>query len=392
MTSQIGQYRVLAEIGAGGMGIVYHGVDSLLELEVAIKKLRSEFSRGSDVAERFRREAKIQARLNHPNLARLNTFFKDEDAFYIVMEYVDGAPLGSLLPLHWTQVLPLFVQVLEALEYAHSQNVLHRDVKPDNIMVSSRGEVKVMDFGISHVLGQARQTREKTIVGTLEYIPPEQISGNEIGPWSDIYSLGALLYETMTGKPPFEAPSDFALLEKHLNTPPPDLNEVVPDAPVFLGHAIRTAMSKDPAARFQSCKAMADFLRASAPEVFAQRGATRLVTEGEIERSVRRIENLLAGGEVDLALQVVQRAMADYPGNPRVAQCAARAEQARVERARSAQGEEKMAFLKATLGEMDRLERAGDFRGALAAAGAALERFPRVPALLVATAHLRSKA
>ena len=387
----IGQYKILSELGAGGMGIVYHGVDTLLELEVAVKKLRSEFARGGDVVERFRREAKIQARLNHPNLARLYTFFKEEDAFYIVMEFVDGAPLGSLLPMRWTQVLPLFVQILDALEFAHSQGVLHRDVKPDNIMVSPGGAVKVMDFGISHVLGSARQTREKTIVGTLEYIPPEQISGKEIGAWSDIYSLGALLYETMTGKPPFEAPSEFALLQMHLDAPPPDLTEVVKDAPSFLAHAIKTAMAKDPQKRFPSCKAMADFLRESAPAVFTQVPPRRQVTETEVDACVRRIDGLLNGREVDLAAQVVDRAIIEYPGHTRISQCVSRVEQARAGRAKESQGEEKMVFLDTTLRQLAGLEQSGDIRAAIAMVDAAIAKFPRVPALQVASAHLRAK-
>ena len=258
-------------------------------------------------------------------------------------------------------------------------------------MVSPRGEVKVMDFGISHVLGSARQTREKTIVGTIEYIPPEQISGKEIGPWSDIYSLGALLYETMTGRTPFEAPSEFALLQKHLDAPPPDLNEAIPDAPVFLAYAIRTAMAKDPQQRFSSCQAMADFLRQSAPQVSSAKGQLRPGTEAEIDRIVRRMESLLSGGEVDLATQVASRATLDYPGQPRIAQCAAQVEQARAARAQSARGEEKMAFLDSTLKQLAQMEQAGDVRGAIRAADAAIQRFPRVPALLVAAAHLRGK-
>jgi serine/threonine protein kinase len=133
------QYKILSELGAGGMGIVYHGVDVMLEREVAIKKLRSEFSRTPDIAERFRREAKIQARLNHPNIAHLYSFLKDGDSFYIVMEFVDGTPFSKLLPMPWPQALVMFLEILEGLEYAHSLGVLHRDLKPDNIMAGPRG-------------------------------------------------------------------------------------------------------------------------------------------------------------------------------------------------------------------------------------------------------------
>ena len=169
------QYKILSELGAGGMGIVYHGVDIMLEREVAIKKLRSEFSRTPDIAERFRREAKIQARLNHPNIAHLYSFFKDGDSFYIVMEFVDGTPFSRLTRMEWRQALVVFLEILEGLDYAHSLGVLHRDLKPDNIMAGPRGEVKIMDFGIAHVLGSVRQTQEQSLVGTLGYVCPEPL-------------------------------------------------------------------------------------------------------------------------------------------------------------------------------------------------------------------------
>lgn len=262
------QYKILSELGAGGMGIVYQGVDVMLEREVAIKKLRSEFSRSGDVADRFRREAKIQASLNHPNLAHLYSFFKEGDSFYIVMEFVQGVPLSRLCPMSWQRALPLFRQVLDGLQYAHSLDVLHRDIKPDNIMVSPRGEVKVMDFGIAHVLGSVRHTRDKSIVGTLEYVPPEQIAGQQLSPRSDIYSLGILLFELISGRLPFEAAGEFELLRNHLETPPPRLSSVVPEVPAFLDQAIDRAMSKSPEDRFPSCGAMAEFLRKGAPEIF----------------------------------------------------------------------------------------------------------------------------
>src|SRR5262245_51449506 len=126
------QYKVIAELGAGGMGIVYQAVDVMLEREVAIKKLRPEFSSTPDIAERFRREARTQARLNQTNIAHLYSFFKDGDAFYIVMEFVSGTTLGSMLPMSWERALATFLQILEGLGYAHSLGVLHRDLKPDN--------------------------------------------------------------------------------------------------------------------------------------------------------------------------------------------------------------------------------------------------------------------
>ena len=153
---------------------------------------------------------------------------------------------------------------LEGLEYAHSMGVLHRDLKPDNVMAGPRGEVKIMDFGIAHVLGSVRQTREQSIVGTLQYICPELINSKEISARSDIYSLGILLFEMVSGKLPFAAENDFALLHQHLEKEPPLLSTVAPDVPSFLDDAIFKAMlHKAPEDRFASCREMADFPLAS---------------------------------------------------------------------------------------------------------------------------------
>jgi serine/threonine protein kinase len=372
------QYKILSELGSGGMGIVYHGVDVMLEREVAIKKLRSEFSRTPDIAERFRREAKIQARLNHPNIAHLYSFFKDGDSFYIVMEFVDGTPFSKLLPMPWPQAVVLFLDILEGLEYAHSLGVLHRDLKPDNIMAGPRGEVKIMDFGIAHVLGSVRQTREQSLVGTLQYVCPELINSKEIGPRSDIYSLGILLFELVSGKLPFTAENDFALLHQHLEVEPPLLSTVAADAPGFLDEAIFKAMRKAPEDRFGSCREMADFLRANAKELPPK------MVHADLSRSIRRIDSLLEGGEVDLAETVARQTR---PGT---------ASEARVKAARDAaagaqEKQGKSDYLRETLRRLGALESAGDLAGAQALAREALERYPRVTAFQIAHAHFRKE-
>ncbi len=372
------QYKILSELGAGGMGIVYHGVDVLLEREVAIKKLRSEFSRTPDIAERFRREAKIQARLNHPNIAHLYSFFKDGDSFYIVMEFVDGTPLSKLTPIAWQPALAIFLEVLEGLEYAHSLGVLHRDLKPDNIMAGPRGEVKIMDFGIAHVLGSVRQTREQSIVGTLQYVCPELINSKEIGPRSDIYSLGILLFEIVSGKLPFTAENDFALLHQHLEQEPPLLSTVAPEVPAFLDEAIFKAMRKSPEDRFASCREMADFLRRHAPELPPKEIFV------DLNRSVRRIDSLLEGGEVDLAALVARQT------NPGIAS------EAKIEAARSAvagaqQQQDKVAYLREILTTLATLEASNDIAAAQSLARDALDRYPRVTAFQIAHAHFRKQ-
>jgi serine/threonine protein kinase len=372
------QYKILSELGAGGMGIVYHGVDVLLEREVAIKKLRAEFSRTPDIAERFRREAKIQARLNHPNIAHLYSFFKDGDSFYIVMEFVDGTPLGKLMPIRWQQAVSLFLEILEGLEYAHSLGVLHRDLKPDNIMAGPRGEVKIMDFGIAHVLGSARQTREQSIVGTMQYICPELINSKELSARSDIYSLGIVLFEIISGQLPFTAENDFALLHQHLEKEPPLLSTLVPEVPAFLDEAIFKAMRKAPEDRFASCREMSDFLRRNAPEPSPREILV------DASRSIRRIDSLLEGGEIDLA------AMVAHQTNPGVAM------EAKIASARSAvagtkQQQEKSSYLGETLAKLAALEASGDIPAAQSLAREALDRYPRVTAFQIAHAHFRNR-
>jgi serine/threonine protein kinase len=370
------QYKILSELGSGGMGIVYHGVDVMLEREVAIKKLRSEFSRTPDIAERFRREARIQARLNHPNIAHLYSFFKDGDSFYIVMEFVDGTPFSKLLPMPWQQAVVFFLEILEGLEYAHSLGVLHRDLKPDNIMAGPRGEVKIMDFGIAHVLGSVRQTREQSIVGTLQYVCPELINSKEIGPASDIYSLGILLFEIVSGKLPFSAENDFALLHQHLEVEPPLLSSVTPDVPSCLDDAIFKAMRKAPEERFGSCREMSDFLRRNAPDLPPK------TIYADVNRSIRRIDSLLDGGEVDLAAMVLHQT------NPGV-ETEAKVNAAMNAAAGAQQQQGKTVYLRETLAKLSALEKSGDLAAAQSLAREALDRYPRVTAFQIAHAHFR---
>jgi len=385
------QFKILNELGSGGMGIVYQGVDVMLEREVAIKRMRSEFSSTPEVAERFQREAKIQARLNHPNITHLYSFFKEGDAFYIVMEFVNGTPLRGLIPLPWAQALPVFLQILDSLEYAHSLGVLHRDLKPDNIMVSSQGEAKVMDFGIAHVLGAARQTRDKSIIGTLEYVSPEQITGRTIDQRSDIYSLGILMYEMVSGKVPFASEVEFELLKHHLDTPPPRLSSVVPGVPEFLEEAVAKALSKEPEARFAGCSEMAAVLRSNMPATGTrtERAWKQRDRNNEVDRCVRRIEALLAAGEPEVAALVLRNALADSPGDLRLAACEARLRAEKGKRAAKVQVDEKSAYLHDVLLKLGELEASGQIAASWDLAKQALSKYPGVPAFQIACARFR---
>jgi len=383
------QYRIIAELGAGGMGVVYQGVDLMLDREVAIKRLRSEFSSTPEMIERFRREAKMQARLNHSNIVHLYSWFQDDNASYMVLEFVNGTPLSRLIPVPWERALEIFLPILEGLEYAHAQGVLHRDLKPDNIMVCPRGEVKVMDFGIAHLLGTARTTREKSLVATLEYAAPELILGKTIDRRSDIYSLGILLYEMIVGCVPFEAQTEYDLLKMHLESVPPRLTAAAPGAPQFVEDAVMRAICKDPDARFTTCADFADFFNKLAPNTGRSRPFLRQTEEEEIDRCARRIDGLIAGGEIDVAAVALANALADYPGQTRLAPYEEKLKEARESRASAAMQDEKSQYLGEVLSKLLEFDLNKNLRAGLDLANEALTKHPRVTAFQIAAAHFR---
>src|SRR5262250_539121 len=217
----VGSYKVLEKIGEGGMGAVYKGVDLMLEREVAIKALRPELARQPDVVERFRAEAVTLAKLNHPNIATLYSFLRQGDDYFMVMEFVRGETLDSVLQhsvgMQVDRAISLFCQALEGIDHAHKMGIIHRDIKPANMMLTQTGSIKVMDFGIARVLGTARMTRQGNVIGTVEYMSPEQVRGQETDARSDIYSLGILLYEMLTGRVPFYSDSEFDLMKSQID-------------------------------------------------------------------------------------------------------------------------------------------------------------------------------
>ena len=252
----IGSYKITEKIGEGGMGAVFKGIDEMLEREVAIKMLRPELARQPDVVERFRSEAITLAKLNHPNIATLYSFLRHNDDFFMVMEFVRGNTLESILrnfgAIPFERAVPLFCQALEGIDHAHKQGIIHRDIKPANAMVLDTGSVKVMDFGIARVLGSARMTRQGNVVGTVEYMSPEQIRGEETDARADIYSLGILLYEMLTGRVPFESPSEYELMKRQVEDAPPPPTQFASQIPVLIEQAIMRALAKKPGARFKT--------------------------------------------------------------------------------------------------------------------------------------------
>ena len=219
MTPQtVGNYRLVEKLGEGGMGTVYLGVDVMLERKVAIKMLLPEIASQQDIVERFRAEAVTLARLNHPSIATLFNFFRDGNQYFMVMEYVAGRTLETAIretgALPVDRAVAVMCKVLDGIEHAHELGVQHRDLKPANIMLLDSGGVKVMDFGIARLLGAARMTRSGRIVGTLEYLAPERVRGQEGDVRSDLYSMGIVLYEMLTGRLPFTSDSDYDLMRR----------------------------------------------------------------------------------------------------------------------------------------------------------------------------------
>jgi len=264
----VGNYRVVEKLGDGGMGAVYRAVDEMLDREVAIKVLRPELARNAALIERFRLEAVALARLNHPRIATLHGLERHGESLLMIMEYVRGDTLEAIVQrsgrIAWGRACELCAAVLDALDHAHDKGVVHRDIKPANIMLASNGAVKVMDFGIARLMGKSRQTQVGHAVGTPMYMAPEQLRGEEVDGRTDLYAVGAVLFELVTGRMAFEADSDYGLMMKQLNDPPPAASSVVADVPPAVDAIIGRAMAKRRDDRFSNALAFRDELLAVA--------------------------------------------------------------------------------------------------------------------------------
>jgi hypothetical protein len=266
MPIQIGVYQALEKIGEGGMGQVYRGLDTMLEREVAIKQLRAELAGRSDVVGRFRTEAIALGKLNHPNIVTLYSFLRQDDAFYMVLEFVRGETLDAMIrrrgALPWQEAVTLTIQALRGLEHAHQMHVIHRDLKPANAILTPGGVLKLMDFGIARILDTARMTRVGHLIGTLEYMAPEQVQGGDGDARSDLYSLGIVLYELLAGRVPFERATDYELIKAQIEAPTPPLKTFGVVVPAAVEKVLARAVSKAPDKRFQSAGEFAGALQA----------------------------------------------------------------------------------------------------------------------------------
>jgi len=286
MTGQrIGPYQITERLGRGGIGEVWAGVDTMLGRTVAIKVLRSEFSQDKLFVDRFRAEAVNLARLHHPNITTIFTLLREQDQFYLVMELVRGRTLEDILRrggrLDATRCRAVMTQVIAGFDYAHRMGLIHRDIKPANLMVTDQGLVKIMDFGIARLRGSERLTRQGEVVGTLAYMAPEQLKGAEGDERSDLYSLGVVLYEMISGRVPFEAASEYELMRAQVEMPPPPLASLIGTADPGIEAALTRVLAKLPEQRYAS---MAAFGRALGP----------LPAQGEAEAILQQLIDLFA--------------------------------------------------------------------------------------------------
>ncbi|MCS7295075.1 MAG: protein kinase, partial [Chloroflexota bacterium] len=246
------------------MAVVYRGYDLVLDRPVAIKVLRGQFAADASFLRRFEREAQAAARLSHPNIVSVYDVGRDDGTRYIVMEYVPGKTLKQLIlehaPFSLDEAIHIVRQVAAALDYAHQHGLVHRDIKPQNILVDERGFVKVTDFGIAKGLTDVSLTEAGFGMGTVHYVSPEQARGEPATPASDIYALGVVLYEMLTGRLPFDADNPIGLAMQHVHEAPPPPRQFNPNIPPAVEAIILRALAKDPRQRFPTAGALAQAL------------------------------------------------------------------------------------------------------------------------------------
>ena len=264
-----GRYKIETLLGQGGMSAVYKGTDPNLRRSVAVKLIHPHLASDQDFVRRFEEEAAAVASLRHPNIIQVFDFSHDGDTYYMVLEYLPGESLdqrlvklnnrAELMPV--TQAAEFMHSLCNAVGYAHDQGMVHRDLKPANVMISPKEEVVLMDFGIAKIMGGESHTATGALVGTIVYMSPEQIRGEPAGPSADIYALGIILYEMVTGRRPFQGENTAATMMAHLSDPIPDARKYNPNTPPEIITVIERALDKNPKTRYQSAHDMAADLR-----------------------------------------------------------------------------------------------------------------------------------
>jgi eukaryotic-like serine/threonine-protein kinase len=263
------RYRIEEELGAGGMGVVYRAVDTTLGRPVAVKKLHPHLTKNKDLVARFKAEARAAARLEHPNIVAVHDVGEHDGDLFFTMQYVEGESLRSVLDrvrvLPIDQLLWVGQQLASALDYVHRMGVVHRDIKPENVLLDTSGNVRVTDFGIARAADGTRLTATGTMMGTPEYMSPEQIRGVDVDHRTDIYSLGVLLFEMGAGQVPFSAETPIAVAMLHCEQPPPDPSSLQPTFPPWLSTVTLRCLSKSAEQRFTTAGEVTEALRSQQP-------------------------------------------------------------------------------------------------------------------------------
>lgn len=258
------RYEIIKSIGEGGMANVYLGYDEILDRNVAIKVLRGDLSNDEKFVRRFQREALSASSLSHPNIVQMYDVGEDNGLYYIVMEYVEGKTLKQLLKrrgnLTLSESIDIMLQLTDGMAHAHDSYIIHRDLKPQNIMIQDDGQVKITDFGIAMALNSTQLTQTNSVMGSVHYLPPEQANGKGSTTKSDIYSLGIIFYELLTGKLPFKGDNAVEIALKHMRDPLPSLKEDNGNIPQSIENIILKAAAKNPKNRYDSVKEMHDDL------------------------------------------------------------------------------------------------------------------------------------
>ena len=258
------RYEIIRSIGEGGMANVYLGYDTILDRNVAIKVLRGDLSNDEKFVRRFQREALSASSLAHPNIVEMYDVGEDDGLYYIVMEYIEGKTLKQLLKKRGTltvsEAIDIMVQLTDGMAHAHDSYIIHRDLKPQNIMIKDDGSIKITDFGIAMALNSTQLTQTNSVMGSVHYLPPEQASGKGCTTKSDIYSMGIIFYELLSGSLPFRGENAVEIALKHMRDPLPSLKEENSAIPQSIENVIMRSTAKNPKNRYEDAKSMHDDL------------------------------------------------------------------------------------------------------------------------------------
>ncbi len=302
------RYQLLQTLGSGGTAVVYRARDLMLERQVAIKVLRPDFGKDETFRERFRQEARAAANISHPNIVTVHDFGLDHDRLFIVMDFVPGTDLKTVMrqhgPFELEEAIPLILQACAGLGHAHRSGIVHCDVKPHNMLVTPEGQLKVTDFGIARALAGIHPDEKSDVVwGSPQYFSPEQASGGAPSPASDVYSLGVVLYEMLTGQLPLNADTATELARMHRDEPPVPPRKIKPDLPPSLERILLKVLSKEPAARYRTADQLGQVLSTfgRAPDLIQSviqneaviSPVTQIQTEDRPKRAARSVSRKL---------------------------------------------------------------------------------------------------